>query len=220
MKMCTLIIVATLLCATAANAQSTQRGFSVVLLLGETQSTGGGDGLPPAPALRKALSDVRDFLPYKSYRVLDTQWLRGGSTRMKGPDDQEYDVDLAADQIMPNPFHPKEGMLNVVFHLQEVGAAQNSSEEFGRSVAAADMQKRLAEMQRSLANGTIAEGARARTADEIAQLTKQIRMARARKLIDSKFEMAIGETVVVGTSKIGGGDKGLVVLLTSVAGGK
>jgi hypothetical protein len=220
MKMCTLIIVATLLCATAANAQSTQRGFSVVLLLGETQSTGGGDGLPPAPALRKALSDVRDFLPYKSYRVLDTQWLRGGSTRMKGPDDQEYDVDLAPAEIMPNPFHPKEGMLNVVFHLQEVGAAQNSSEEFGRSVAAADMQKRLAEMQRSLANGTIAEGARARTADEIAQLTKQIRMARARKLIDSKFEMAIGETVVVGTSKIGGGDKGLVVLLTSVAGGK
>jgi hypothetical protein len=214
-----LAIAATLMCATAANAQSTQRGFSVVLLLGETQSTGGGDGLPPAPALRKALSDVRDFLPYKSYRVLDTQWLRGGSTRMKGPDDQEYDVDLAADQIMPNPFHPKEGMLNVLFHLQEVGAAQNSSEEFGRSVAAADMQKRLAEMQRSLANGTLAEGARARTADEIAQLTKQIRMARARKLIDSKFEMAIGETVVVGTSKIGG-DKGLVVLLTSVAGGK
>ena len=220
MKMFTLIMAATLLCATAASAQSTQRGFSVVLLLGETQSTGGGDGLPPAPALRKALSDVRDFLPYKSYRVLDSQWLRGGSTRMKGPDDQEYDVDLAADEIMPNPFHPKEGMLNVVFHLQEVGAAQNSSEEFGRSVAAADMQKRLAEMQRSLANGTIAEGARARTADEIAQLTKQIRMARARKLIDSKFEMAIGETVVVGTSKIGGGDKGLVVLLTSVAGGK
>jgi hypothetical protein len=214
-----LTIAATLLFATSAFAQSTQRGFSVVLLLGETQNAGGGDGLPPAPALRKALSDVRDFLPYKSYRVLDTQWLRGGSTRMKGPDDQEYDVDLAADEIMPNPFHPKEGMLNVVFHLQEVGAAQNSSEEFGRSVAAADMQKRLAEMQRSLANGTIAEGARARTADEIAQLTKQIRMARARKLIDSKFEMAIGETVVVGTSKIGG-DKGLVVLLTSVAAGK
>jgi hypothetical protein len=220
MKMFTLIIAATLLCAGAASAQSTQRGFSVVLLLGETQSTTAGDGLPPAPTLRKALSDVKDFLPYKSYRVLDTQWLRGGSTRMKGPDDQEYDIDLSADEvpIIP-PFNTKQGMLNVLFHLQEVGAAQNSSEEFGRSVAAADMQKRLAEMQRSLTNGTIAEGARARTADEIAQLTKQIRMARAHKLIDSKFEMAIGETVVVGTSKIGG-DKGLVVLLTSVAGGK
>jgi hypothetical protein len=48
---------------------------------------------------------------------------------------------------------------------------------------------------------------------------KQIRLAQARKLIDSQFDMAVGETVVVGTSKIGGGDKDLVVLLTSVASG-
>jgi hypothetical protein len=212
-----LAIAATLMCATAANAQSTQRGFSVVLLLGETQSTGGGDGLPPAPALRKALSDVRDFLPYKSYRVLDTQWLRGGSTRMKGPDDQEYDVDLAADQIMPNPFHPKEGMLNVVFHLQEVGAAANSSEEYGRSIQAAELEKQRASMlaQMPSAQGAMVQEMKAR----LERVEKQIRLAKARKLIDSRFEMAIGETVVVGTSKIGG-DKGLVVLLTSVAGGK
>jgi hypothetical protein len=213
-----LAIAATLMCATAANAQSTQRGFSVVLLLGETQSTGGGDGLPPAPALRKALSDVRDFLPYKSYRVLDTQWLRGGSTRMKGPDDQEYDVDLAADQIMPNPFHPKEGMLNVVFHLQEVGAAANSSEEYGRSIQAAELEKQRASMlaQMPSAQGAMVQEMKAR----LERVEKQIRLAKARKLIDSRFEMSIGETVVVGTSKIGGGDKGLVVLLTSVAGGK
>jgi hypothetical protein len=212
-----LAIAATLMCATAANAQSTQRGFSVVLLLGETQSTGGGDGLPPAPALRKALSDVRDFLPYKSYRVLDTQWLRGGSTRMKGPDDQEYDVDLAADQIMPNPFHPKEGMLNVLFHLQEVGAAANSSEEYGRSIQAAELEKQRASMlaQMPSAQGAMVQEMKAR----LERVEKQIRLAKARKLIDSRFEMAIGETVVVGTSKIGG-DKGLVVLLTSVAGGK
>ena len=54
----------------------------------------------------------------------------------------------------------------------------------------------------------------------IEQLDRQIRLARARKLIDSRFQMELGETVVVGTSKIGGGDKGLVVLLSSVAGGK
>src|SRR5882672_4905566 len=130
-----------LLWTTAAHAQTAQRGFSIVLLLGETQNAGGGDGMPPAAALRKALNDVKDFLPYRSYRVLDTQWLRGGSTRMKGLDDQEYDVDLGADEIAPNPFHPKEGMLNVVFHLQEVGAAANSSEEFGRSIQVADMEK-------------------------------------------------------------------------------
>jgi len=50
-------------------------------------------------------------------------------------------------------------------------------------------------------------------------LIKQLRLARAHKLIDTQFEMAPGETVVVGTSKIGGGDKGLVVLLTAVAAG-
>jgi hypothetical protein len=203
--------------ATVAHAQSAQRGFSVVLLMGETQSATGGDALPPAPALRKALSDVKDFLPYKSYRVIDTQWLRGGSTRMKGPDDQEYDVDLAADEIMPNPFHPKEGMLNVVFHLQEVGAAANSSEEYGRSIQVAEMEKQRAGMlaQMPSAQGAMVQEMKAR----LERLEKQIRMAKARKLIDSRFEMAIGETVVVGTSKIGG-DKGLVVLLTSVGGGK
>jgi uncharacterized protein with von Willebrand factor type A (vWA) domain len=214
-----LAVAATLLFATVANAQTTQRGFSVVLLIGEAQNAGGGDGMPPAATLRKALNDVKDFLPYKSYRVLDTQWLRGGSTRMKGLDDQEYDVDLNADEIAPNPFHPKEGMLNVVFHLQEVGAAANSSEEFGRMIQVADMEKQRASIQRQ-----IIEGAPGTTVPELmarkAQLEKQIRLAKARKLIDSRFEMAIGETVVVGTSKIGGGEKGLVVLLTSVAGGK
>jgi hypothetical protein len=66
-----------------------------------------------------------------------------------------------------------------------------------------------------VAQGAMVQEQKAR----IEQLDKQIRLAKARKLIDSRFEMAIGETVVVGTSKIGG-DKGLVVLLTSVAGGK
>jgi len=219
-KVRTLTIGAVLLCAAVAHAQSTQRGFSVVLLLGETQSAASGEALPPAPALRKALSDVKDFLPYKSYRVLDTQWLRGGSTRMKGLDDQEYDVELIVDTIPIAPLCTKDCVLNVLFHLQEVGAPANSSEEFGRSVPAGEMEKRRAELQRELASGSVAEGARPRVADEIAQLTKQIRLARARKLIDSRFQMALGETVVVGTSKIGGGDKGLVVLLTSVAGGK
>jgi len=215
-----LAVTAAILSATTfAAAQSTQRGFSVVLLLGETQATGGGDGLPPAPALRKALNDVKDFLPYKSYRVLDTQWLRSGSTRMKGPDDQEYDIDLVADEMPVIPgLNEKTGMLNVFFKLREIGAAENSSEEFGRSIQAAELEKQRASMQAQMpaAQGAMVQEMKAR----LDRIEKQIRLARARKLIDSKFNMAIGETVVVGTSKIGGGDKGLVVLLTSVAGGK
>src|SRR5215467_12140742 len=123
-----------LTCTPPAKAQTPQRGFSVVLLLGETQAAASGESLPPAPALRKALNDVKDFLPYKSYKTLDTQWLRGGSTRMKGLDDQEYDVDLTADEMTPTPTQPKPNMLNVLFKLKEVGAADSSSEEYGRSI--------------------------------------------------------------------------------------
>jgi hypothetical protein len=199
-----------------ARAQTAQRGFSVVVLLGDTQGTPGPDNLPPAAALRKALSDVKDFLPYKSYRVLDTQWLRSGSTRMRGVDDQEYDVELNADAIMQTPAHPKPDTLMVIFRLQEVGAAATSGEEFSRSVAAAEMEKQRADLQRQI-NGEGNAGARLpELTARKAQLEKQIRLARARKLIDSRFEMQVGETVVVGTSKLGGGDKGLVVLLTSV----
>jgi hypothetical protein len=207
-----------LLFAAVAHAQSSQRGFSVVLLLGETQNAPAGDGLPPAPTLRKALNDVKDFLPYKSYRVLDTQWLRGGSTRMRGLDDQEYDVDLIVDTIPAAPLCTKDCVLNVIFHLQEVGAPANSSEEYGRSIQVADMEKQRAHLVALLpaAQGAMLQEQKAR----IEQLDRQIRLAKARKLIDSRFQMALGETVVVGTSKIGGGDKGLVVLLTSVAGGK
>jgi hypothetical protein len=215
-KMRAVTFAVALLFAALAHAQSSQRGFSVVLLLGETQSASSGEALPPA--LRKALSDVKDFLPYKSYRVLDTQWLRGGSTRMKGLDDQEYDVDLIVDVIPAVPLCTKDCVLNVLFHLQEVGAPANSSEEYGRSIQVANMEKERTHMVALLpaAQGAMLQEQKAR----IEQLDRQIRLAKARKLIDSRFQMALGETVVVGTSKIGGGDKGLVVLLTSVAGGK
>jgi hypothetical protein len=216
-----------LLYAGAANAQPGQRGFSVVLLMGETQGGAGSDSMPPAPALRKALSDVKDFLPYKSYRVLDTQWLRNGMTRMKGMDDQEYEVIVEAGEFMRRGsdllrFDPASGQPGVVvvnFHLQEAGAAQNSSEEFGRSVQIADLERQLRSARARIAMPQSAEMKKV-IADDIERTEKMIRLARARKLLDSHFEMARGETVVVGTSKMGGGDKGLVVLLTSVVEGK
>jgi hypothetical protein len=205
--------------ATTVSAQSSQRGFSVILLLGETQSASGGDGLPQAPGVRKALADVKDFLPYRSYHVLDTQLLQRGSTRMKGIDDQEYEVEIAADEIVSlPPFQKaKPGVFNISFKLKEAGAAENSSEEFGRSGQVADMERQLAHVRALLpaAQGAMAQEQKSR----IEQLEKQIRLAKARKLLDSHFEMAPGETVVVGTSKIGGGDRGLVALLTFLASG-
>ena len=72
-------------------------GFSVVLVLGDMQGGGGTpDNVPPAA--RKALADMKDFLPYKSYRLLDSAWILGSgnvSTRLRGADDQEYALNLS-----------------------------------------------------------------------------------------------------------------------------
>jgi hypothetical protein len=203
--------------ATTVHAQTGQRGFSVVLVLGETQGGAGGESTLPPPAVRKALADVKDFLPYKSYRLLETGWVagsKGGTGRLHGLDDQEYDIEIVADKMMQTPVTPKPDTLNVIFRLQEVGAATTPGEEFARSIAIAGMERQRASLQEELRAAT--ESGKKRITDEIARFEKQIRMARARKLIDSRFEVGIGETVVVGTSKLGGGDKGLVVLLTAV----
>src|SRR5207249_7466621 len=78
--------------AALVQAQEPKRvqGFSVLLLLGETQGTAQPDNISP-PA-RKALSDIKDFLPYQSFRVLDTLWLAGSlvgnnSGGLRGIDD-------------------------------------------------------------------------------------------------------------------------------------
>src|SRR5262245_60265916 len=49
------------------------QGFSVVLVLGDIQSVPTPDDVPPAA--RKALNDMKDFLPFKSYKLLDAAWL-------------------------------------------------------------------------------------------------------------------------------------------------
>ena len=76
MRIITLMLLACAL-ATPAHAQQPAqiRGFSVVLLLGEQQGSVPAEGLSPS-ALR-AIADIKEFLPYKGYRVLDTQWVAG-----------------------------------------------------------------------------------------------------------------------------------------------
>jgi hypothetical protein len=82
--------------ATLVQAQEPKRvqGFSLLLLLGETQGAAQPENIS-APA-RKALADIKDFLPYKSYRVLDTQWVAGSdsgnsSGGLRGLDNENYE---------------------------------------------------------------------------------------------------------------------------------
>ena len=70
-------------------------GFSVVLVLGGTQGTSASDNVPEAA--RKALADMKDFLPYKRYQLLDAAWILccGPNTsqvsgRVRGPDARDY----------------------------------------------------------------------------------------------------------------------------------
>ena len=60
---------------------------------------------------------------------------------------------------------------------------------------------------------------------ELDRLVVQLAAARegrsssgsGRRIIDTSFSMDVGETVVVGTSRLGGGDKAIIALLTAVA---
>ena len=66
------------------------RGFSVVLVEGDLRGANATEGLPAAAT--KALADVKDFLPYKGYRLLDTQWTLGHgkqAIRLRASVDQE-----------------------------------------------------------------------------------------------------------------------------------
>jgi hypothetical protein len=207
--------------------------FSVSLVLGDMQAaTSTADNVPAAA--RKALTDVKDFLPYKSYRLLDSQWtLCCGRrsivtspivTRLRGPEEQDYNV-----EIVPN--NAGNGKYYVHFSLWEPRSAEGT--ELTRSSAVntaqerADLERQLEELRktngenhpdvvrlRRRLDSLDSQSAASRDA-ELARRTLTVSMAR-RAIIDTSFTMDIGETVVVGTSRLKG-DKALIALLTAVA---
>ncbi|MFY9820007.1 MAG: hypothetical protein WAM82_01410 [Thermoanaerobaculia bacterium] len=62
-----------------ADATPVTQSFQLLLL---AASTHGGAGGPDVPAsAQKALADLRGFLPYKSYQLLDSTWLRATQDR-------------------------------------------------------------------------------------------------------------------------------------------
>jgi hypothetical protein len=105
---------------------SPRQPFSVVLLLGDMQ---GGESLEGVPAAaRKALADTKDFLPYKNYRLLDSQWTlccsgtTSAITRIRGLEDQHYELELRASPIFDtkSPVTVEPAALSVRFFLREL----------------------------------------------------------------------------------------------------
>jgi hypothetical protein len=227
------------------------QAFSVVLVVGELEGTQASDAVPAAA--RKALTDMKDFLPYKSYRLLDSQWTLccgKGSTfsRLRGLDDQEYELTLtpAISEGVPGG----KATVNVRFVLVEAGGFRGADvvvEALNekRSVADAErlmqMEAQLRGLQQQRQETLQSRGPQhpevLELASRIASLTREMESLKARQaaaqrrdqarpfvtytphsrrqIIDASFRMDVGETVVVGTSRIHG-DKALIALLTAV----
>jgi outer membrane murein-binding lipoprotein Lpp len=214
------------------------QGFSVVLVQGDLQTAAATDDVPPAA--RKALADMKDFLPYKSYKLLDAAWILCCSghgyprslgdvvTQLKGPEDREYELTLSA-SAADSP------RVNVRFFLRDVttpppGAKPAKEDE----EAVEEAKKRIAELEAKVATlrqKYTAQNPEVRKAEnELAGARRRLEavdgrgigpMAAARRLagrgiIDTSFAMDVGETVVVGTSRLRGGSRALIALLTAV----
>lgn len=205
--------------------QDSPQGFSVVLVLGDSQTSATADTVPPAA--RRALADMKDFLPYKGYRLLDAQWILGfqkSTTRLRGPAEQEYQLALRSIMVGPSK-------MSVAFQLQEPGpdVAIAEAEVTARRQQGQELRVRLEQLQREAAalrqrfgekhitvqnaNSEI-EAAKQRIANADAAASP-----RGRGIIDTTFSMDVGETVVVGTSRVRSSDQALIALLTAVARG-
>ncbi len=218
--------------AQRANMPAPQ-GFSVVLVLGEMQGAGAADNVPSAA--RKALADMKDFLPYKTYRLLDTQWTLccGQSamvTRLRGDEQDYYDLELEPNRTDTS------GKWYVRFSLRNSptgGAALAAAHLETDDNSMAQLVQKRAEVEAQLRNlkqryndtHPEVQKVRAQLAEierQQAQLRVEATKRRAtvrpsnRTVIDTSFTMDIGETVVVGTSRLQG-DKALIALLTAVA---
>jgi hypothetical protein len=223
-------------------------GFSVVLVLGETQSSGAAETETLPGGAKKALSDMREFLPYKNYRVLDSQWTSCCSPRSTttvagrvqgvvgniGPNSavtlspRGYTFSIAASVSGMN--------IPVRFVLAQEDTSRRVAENTDRSRDhERERQNLQAEIEtlRALVNETqkrvevgIVSASELRPLQDrhaaslrrLTDLTADIESAAhggVRPIIDSSFTMDAGETVVVGTSKLGG-DKALIAIVTAV----
>jgi hypothetical protein len=227
-----------------ASAQQTQQqleslvqGYSIVLVQGDMQGGTAAEGVPKAA--QQALTDMKDFLPFKSYSLLDSGWVLGSSTaqtRLRGPLGQDLQAVFTA-YPDAEPQH-----LRIVFSLRESNAPRMMTFEKSPDNLMNQQRAALSDRQRLTAQY---EAARKKYDDnhpEVRQLTAMLNRSAenldflrreiervkstgtiveqtvhtaATVLINSNFTMRVGETVVVGTSRVGG-DKALIALLTAV----
>ena len=237
------------------------QGFNIVLVVGETTSGSASNDDVPAGA-RRALNDMREFLPYKHYRVVDSQW-----TSCCSPDLVRIGMPIGgrlqgvtganrgnATVLLPSSYAfvlsvsetSDGGRIPVRFSLRRdsgagTGAAQATTVNRARDIRATELhaemdnlRQQIIEMQKRVEVGMAKEPELRPLKDRQAQLERRLAetvtegsgygrgassghgsVSAASTVIDSSFTMEVGETVVVGTSRLGG-DKALIALVTAV----
>jgi hypothetical protein len=132
-------------------------GFSVVLVIGGTQAAANpadaarDTGQVPEAA-RKALADMKDFLPYKRYQLLDAAWIlcctsntTQVSGKVRGPDGRDYLYTVDPDGVVGSK-------LTLRFMMREVVNSITSSMNVDRLSATArvELGRQHAEAYREL----------------------------------------------------------------------
>ena len=235
------------------------QGFNIVLVVGETTSGSSSNDDVPAGA-RRALNDMREFLPYKHYRVVDSQWTSCCSpelVRIGMPIGGRLQGVTGANRgnatvLLPSSYAfvlsvsetSDGGRIPVRFTLRRdsgaaTGAAQATTVNRVRDIRATELhaeldnlRQQINEMQKRVEVGVAKEPELRSLKDRHAQLERRLAetvtegygrgagsghgsVSAASTVIDSSFTMEVGETVVVGTSRLGG-DKALIALVTAV----
>lgn len=152
----------------AAAAGGQTRLFQIVLVRGAISGPEELVGIPKNA--EKAIRDVRDFLPFKSYKLLDSGLMRvddSGKIRLEGVPPQQYDVRVA--------WKPAPANRLTIWDFAVVPVRVPGTTPLPKGVAP--------------------------EADH--------------PVIDTSFTIDVGETIVVGSSRLGG-DVALIVLFTAL----
>lgn len=144
---------------------------------------------------RKAIEDIKDFLPFKSYRILDTSLIRalvstptkGGraaKTFMTGPDGTKLQVELrmAAEEE------------STEIYVQQFEVTPSMRDRFFAVTPEQDIEADSSAPAIAPRAGLLDMGA----------------------FISTSFTAHVGQTVVVGSSRLNGGDEALIVLFTAL----
>jgi hypothetical protein len=221
------------------------QGFNIVLVLGETQPGGPAPTEELPAGARKALADMSEFLPYKHYRVLDAQWISccagapslsgrlRGVVGIPGPKGEvnvvhrvfDFTLSVTGWSAEHLPVRFTLGLHDSAPRGHAVDATEQEQRRANLQEDLRTMAARLSETQRRVKAGVESAVTLREAEDRYIQVEQELDAVKARlaaaagagssPIIDSSFTMDAGETVVVGTSRLGG-DKALIALVTAV----